>query len=123
MEKKITSLKLHRIAVGLSQAQLASLVGTYQTHISRIERGRISPVPEEVEKIAAVLNVPPRNLFREMPESPPLSCISEQLGRWKGNALCAVYGGRAYTAEVERITKQVEASIYRVLYNHTRLSR
>lgn len=42
------------------------------------------------------------------------------IGRIFGDALFAVYGTRAYTAEVERITKQIEASTYRILYNHAR---
>lgn len=42
------------------------------------------------------------------------------MGRIFADALFAVYGEQAYTAEVGRIIRQVEASIYRILYNHAR---
>jgi len=45
------------------------------------------------------------------------------LGRILGDAIFAVGGTRSYAEEVERVTKQVEASIYRILYNHARLPR
>ena len=56
------------------------------------------------------------------------SCLTSDraadlMGRILGDVLFAVYGGKAYKTEVEAITKQVEASIYRVLYNHARVLR
>jgi uncharacterized protein CbrC (UPF0167 family) len=45
------------------------------------------------------------------------------VGRIFGDALFAVHGGRTYKAEVDRVTKQIETSIYRILYNHTRASK
>jgi predicted transcriptional regulator len=44
-----------RMAVGLSQTELAELSGTSQTHISRIECGRVGWTPAMIGAIAEVL--------------------------------------------------------------------
>ena len=41
---------------------------------------------------------------------------AEMFGRIIGDALYSVYKGRSGTGEVERVTKQIEASIFRSLY-------
>jgi DNA-binding XRE family transcriptional regulator len=45
-----------RIARGLTQAQLAKLVGTQQPSIARIENGKRLPSLSFLERVAAVLN-------------------------------------------------------------------
>lgn len=45
-----------RIARGLTQAQLADLVGTRQPSIARIENGKSLPSLSFLERVAAVLN-------------------------------------------------------------------
>jgi DNA-binding XRE family transcriptional regulator len=45
-----------RIARGLTQAQLAELVGTHQPSIARIENGKRLPSLSFLERVAVVLN-------------------------------------------------------------------
>ncbi|MFZ5909086.1 MAG: helix-turn-helix transcriptional regulator [Chloroflexota bacterium] len=45
-----------RIARGLTQAQLAELVGTHQPSIARIENGKSLPSLSFLRRVAAVLN-------------------------------------------------------------------
>ena len=45
-----------RIARGLTQAQLAELVGTRQPSIARIENGKTLPSLSFLERVASVLN-------------------------------------------------------------------
>jgi DNA-binding XRE family transcriptional regulator len=45
-----------RIASGLTQAQLAELVGTRQPSIARIENGKTLPSLSFLERVASVLN-------------------------------------------------------------------
>lgn len=45
-----------RIAHGLTQAQLAEMVGTKQPSIARLEKGETSPDLAFLEKLAKVLN-------------------------------------------------------------------
>ena len=50
---------------GLTQAQLADLVGVSQAHISRLERGDDSASLKLIYDIASALNVQPSSLFEE----------------------------------------------------------
>jgi transcriptional regulator with XRE-family HTH domain len=61
--KLVTPLKVYRVAAGLTQRQLADIAGTYQEHLSRLERGTTAPVQEEKDALAAALGVPPEALF------------------------------------------------------------
>lgn len=65
MVTKTSSMKVFRVAVGLSQSRLADATGTYQGRISRLERGTSAPDPDEVERISQALGVPPDKLFSE----------------------------------------------------------
>jgi transcriptional regulator with XRE-family HTH domain len=58
----VSRLKIARIKADLSQVKLADLAGTYQTRLSAIERGK-RPDPEEAERIAQAVGVPPGELF------------------------------------------------------------
>ena len=48
-------LQFERIARGLTQAQLARLAGTHQSHVSLIEQGRLRPTKTELEGLACAL--------------------------------------------------------------------
>ena len=50
------SIKKMRINRGLSQKQLAELIGVEQQHVSRWENGKHRPSVDVLIKIAAVLN-------------------------------------------------------------------
>lgn len=71
MVDKITKSKLNlgkkiqkiRKSVGLSQEDLADMVGISRTHAGHIEQGRKSPSMELLEKIAKVLKVKVKDLF------------------------------------------------------------
>jgi transcriptional regulator with XRE-family HTH domain len=56
-------IKKFRKASGLSQEQLAELVGIEQKHVSRLELGKNAPTIDRLEKIAAALNVPMGSFF------------------------------------------------------------
>lgn len=51
------AVKLERKAAGLNQKQLAEKSGLQQPHISRIERGKISPTRKTLEVIAIALGI------------------------------------------------------------------
>lgn len=52
-----------RMRKGFSQAQLAQQVGTSQSHIARIERGRNDPATDLIGRIAAALGVDAAEVF------------------------------------------------------------
>lgn len=60
----VSRLKIERIKRELTQTRLADLAGTYQTRLSRIERGA-RPDPEEAKRIAAAVGVPQEELFTD----------------------------------------------------------
>lgn len=60
LPKDLTSLRLSR---GLSQSQLATLVGQRQPNISAIESGSRKPDRETVRKIAAALDVAIEDIY------------------------------------------------------------
>lgn len=57
-------IKLFRMSQGLSQWELARQSGMSQGRYSMIERGLIEPMPEERERLAAILGVAGSTLFR-----------------------------------------------------------
>ena len=68
-----------RLARELTQMELAELVGISDRHLSRMERGLVSPSFECIEKICNALQTPPAALFQfpgqpsqAIPEAPPL---------------------------------------------------
>ena len=62
-QKKVSTLKIFRVAAGLTQRELADIAGTYQEHLSCIERGASSPFQEEKDALAAALGVSAELLF------------------------------------------------------------
>lgn len=61
----MTNVEKIRKLRGLTQTQLADLVGTSQPHISRIERGDDGPPLKMFAEIATALNVPLADLFSD----------------------------------------------------------
>jgi DNA-binding XRE family transcriptional regulator len=57
------TLTVLRLSAGMSQARLSSLIGTSQSHIARIEAGRVDPSTEMVAKIAFALSISVERVF------------------------------------------------------------
>jgi transcriptional regulator with XRE-family HTH domain len=57
------TIKLYRKKAGLTQAELAKILGTSNIHISHIEIGAVTPSVEVLLSIAEVLHVTPNDLF------------------------------------------------------------
>lgn len=66
-----------RCAKGLSMLRLAELLGVSKMHLCRIERGEITPRPDLVRKIKALMGEAKREVIAE-PEIPPQ--MIERLG-------------------------------------------
>lgn len=58
-------IKKFRKARGLSQEQLAELIGVEQKHVSRIEVGSSYPTIDRLERIAQALQVPISSFFAD----------------------------------------------------------
>lgn len=58
------TLSAVRLAVGLSQVQLAERVGTSQPYIARVEGGRVDPGTSMVVRIAEALGIDAEQAFR-----------------------------------------------------------
>ena len=57
------TIKLYRKKAGLTQSELAKILGTSNIHISHIEIGAVTPSVEVLLGIAEVLHVTPNDLF------------------------------------------------------------
>jgi putative transcriptional regulator len=66
-EKLANTLRVHRARLGLTQEDLADLVGVTRKTINTVERGRFVPSTVLALKLARVLAVPVEELFR-LPE-------------------------------------------------------
>lgn len=62
----MTRLRYERRQRRQSQQALARLVSINQPDISQIERGVLIPTPQQLERLAAVFNVPPADLLKEV---------------------------------------------------------
>lgn len=62
-EKLGARIKEFRKARGLSQEQLAEIIGIEQKHVSRLEVGKSYPTIDRLEKLALALNVPMGRFF------------------------------------------------------------
>ncbi len=58
-----TNIKKNRELQGVTQEQLAEIIGINATALSDIERGKTYPLPENLEKIANALKIPCELLF------------------------------------------------------------
>lgn len=68
------SIRRHRTAKGLTQAQLAEAIGRSVDLLSRIERGESAPSFETIEALFQKLGVTPAELFGGQPaDQAPLS--------------------------------------------------
>lgn len=56
-------IRCWRFTQGLSQEQLAEKSGMHRTYISALERGRINPGLDAIERLAQALSVPLAALF------------------------------------------------------------
>jgi transcriptional regulator with XRE-family HTH domain len=63
------NMKRCREIIGLSQMKLADRVGCSTTLIGNIEIGKRFPSAENLNKIAAALDIPPSELFAEESEA------------------------------------------------------
>lgn len=61
-----SSLKTIRLKSGLSQKQLATLIGTQQPMIARMENGDTNSTIDTIEKLAAALNANPLDLYKTL---------------------------------------------------------
>lgn len=57
-----TKVREARKAAGMTQHQLGEAAGIPQSHVSRIERGKLSPTHMTIEKIARALGIEPQEL-------------------------------------------------------------
>lgn len=57
-------LQYERISRRWTQGQLARLAGTFQSHVSLIEQGRLTPTPDELDGLSRALGVAPTALLR-----------------------------------------------------------
>jgi len=56
-------IKRLRIAKGMTQLQLAEAILTKQANISLLEKGKLNPSVEYLEKVALVLEIEVKELF------------------------------------------------------------
>lgn len=64
VEERLTnSLKVHRVALNLTQADLADLIGTTRKSINAIEAGRMVPSTFLALKLARALNLQVESIF------------------------------------------------------------
>lgn len=62
-EKLGSRIKAYRKARGISQEQLAEMIGIEPKHVSRLEVGTSYPTIDRLEKIARALHVPMGSFF------------------------------------------------------------
>lgn len=65
-EKIGVRIKELRKSRGLSQEQLAEIIGIEQKHVSRLEVGKSYPTIDRLEKIAIALDVPMGSFFDDI---------------------------------------------------------
>ena len=65
MKSAGSHIRQRREAVGLSQASLAAQIGVDKSFLSLVESGRRAPSEEQVERLSAILGVPPELLALE----------------------------------------------------------
>lgn len=53
-----------RLNAGLSQAELAAMMGTQQPAIARLEKGQIEPQLSTIQKLAEAFGVPPETVLK-----------------------------------------------------------
>ncbi|HTY60272.1 MAG TPA: helix-turn-helix domain-containing protein, partial [Bacteroidota bacterium] len=61
-----SALKRRRLALGLSQEELANRAGLHRTYITDVERGSRNPSLETIQKLARALEVPLSDVFLQI---------------------------------------------------------
>ena len=59
------NVKLERTRLGVTQEELAALIGTEQPYLSKVERGAVVSSLEFVERVAKALSLKPVDLLDE----------------------------------------------------------
>ncbi len=59
-----SNVRRHRLALGITQAELAARLGIDRAYVSALERGLYNPTIERLDQIARVLQVDPVALFQ-----------------------------------------------------------
>lgn len=59
-------IKRLRIAKGMTQRQLGDAISTIQANISLLEKGRLNPSVQYLEKVAVVLGIEVKELFKNI---------------------------------------------------------
>lgn len=62
----INPIKKRREEKGLTQVELALLVGVTQIYISQFETGGVTPSEKHIEKITEILGISPETLNKEL---------------------------------------------------------
>jgi ribosome-binding protein aMBF1 (putative translation factor) len=65
-----SQIRKHREALGWTQADLATKAKIRQSHVSRLERGKLAPTRKTIERLAKALRVNPTEIdygYREIP--------------------------------------------------------
>ncbi|WP_052262824.1 helix-turn-helix domain-containing protein [Chromobacterium violaceum] len=60
-----TNVRRRRLALGLSQEELAEQAGVHRTYVGMLERGEKNVTIYNIERIAAALNVSAASLLQE----------------------------------------------------------
>lgn len=61
------TVRERRMALGLSQEQLADLAGLHRTYVGSIERGERNPSLLNIARLAKALKLQPRDLMPHVP--------------------------------------------------------
>lgn len=70
MKGKASPLRLRRLVLGLSQAEVSKRSAISEPHISRLERGVCDPTLSTIRKLGAALECEPTQLFELNAERP-----------------------------------------------------
>jgi transcriptional regulator with XRE-family HTH domain len=74
------NMKIHRKALGLSQAKLAEIIDTASNYIALIESCKRFPTPQMIERIALALKIDAPELFSVKKQEPQsIKAIHEQI--------------------------------------------
>lgn len=63
LEKLGQKIREHRLAIGLSQEELASVAGLHRTYIGSVERGERNVSLQNIVAIARALSISPSTLL------------------------------------------------------------
>ena len=63
---RVIRLKFERTNQKLSQTHVGIAARIPQPEVSQIERGRLTPTPEQLQRLAAVFGVKPDDLLRDV---------------------------------------------------------